>query len=430
MMRWLTFPLRRDADVLSARSRLRAFADATGLAGLAHTQLVTAFTELSRLAVVDRDGAIEFGWDPAIDRPFCAIELPAAVEIPKEISALPGAGPHEGAERPDAAARFAVETSGDRCRHRCVADLRCRADDVRRAVEAFEATLESAKEQDLEIARMLAAARDREEDLVRALDDARRRESEATAQALRLQDLSKKKDELLAIASHDIRSPVAAGRGALELLEPTLPGLTDDQKHLIGVARRAADSVTHLLGNLLSTALLERGDDDDEPPLPVVDVVPIAREVLEQMEIQARHKGTALEVSWPDGPLTVRGDVMWIRQVVGNVVNNALKFTPKGGHVAVRLSRSEGAVLLVVDDDGVGVPADKADRVFEKLVKLRPRGTAGERGTGIGLYVTKQLVDRLGGAIRLQPRAPAGTRFEVQIPWAEGPPIALAGSVV
>ena len=111
---------------------------------------------------------------------------------------------------------------------------------------------------------------------------------------------------------------------------------------------------------------------------------------------------------------------MWLRQVVSNVVNNALKFTPKGGHVRVNIARKGEAVSLAVEDDGVGVPPDKADRVFEKLTKLRPRGTAGERGTGIGLYVTKQLVDRLGGTISLSSREPAGTRFEVCIPYVEG----------
>ncbi len=424
-MRWLTIPLRREADVLFARGRLRAWADAVGLSGLERTRLITVGAELVRAAVTTRDGSIEFGWERDIERSFCAIEMPVYAEVPKELVDEELMRSDEGKNNP---LRFAVLSEGERVRYRFVADLPVSAAEVQRAVaESEDATaIDMLREQNLEMARMLGTLRDRETELVRALDEARRTQNEATAHALHLQELAKKKDEFLAIASHDIRSPVAAAKGALELLEPTLPNLTDDQKHLLGVARRAADSVVHLLANLMSTALLEREDDEREsmPPPPIIDVTAVAREVIELMEVQARHKGLELRLEARDGA-TVRGDLMWIRQVVSNVVNNALKFTPKGGHVRVNIGRSDGAVTFTVEDDGVGIPPDKADRLFQKLTKLRPRGTAGERGTGIGLYVTKQLVDRLGGSITVSPLKPAGTRFEVRLPYFEGvaPPV-------
>jgi len=421
-MRWLTIPLRRDADVLFARSRLRAWADAVGLSGIERTRLTTVGAELVRVAVTTRDGSIEFGWEREIERSFCVIELPLYAAVPKDLIDEELVRSDEGKNNP---LRFDVISEGERARYRFVADLPVSADAVQRAVaETPDATaVELLREQNLEMARMLGTLRDREAELVRALDEARRTQNEATAHALRLQEISKKKDEFLAIASHDIRSPIAAAKGALELLEPTLQNLNDDQKHLLGVARRASDSVVHLLGNLLSTALLDREDEgdgaDSNPPAPIVDMAAVAREVIELMEVQARHKGLELRLEARDGA-TVRGDLMWIRQIVSNVVNNAVKFTPKGGHVRVAIGRSDGAVKLVVEDDGVGIPPEKADRVFEKLTKLRPRGTAGERGTGIGLYVTKQLVDRLHGTISLAPLKPTGTRFEVKVPYVEG----------
>lgn len=422
-MRWLTIPLRRDADVLFARGRLRAFAEAVGLSGMHRTRLVTVGTELARAAVATRDGSIEFGWEREIERPFCAVDLPSYADVPADLV-------HEELQRSEedrGPLHFDVLRERGRTRYRFSSDIRVSADDVQRAVaEAPEATaIEMLREQNVEMARMLGTLRDREAELVRALDEARRSENEATANALRLQELGKKKDELLAIASHDIRSPVAAGKGALELLEPTLTNLTDDQKHLLGVARRASDTVVHLLANLLSTALLE-SDDDRDAPVPIVDVAQVAREVIELMEVQARHKGLELRLDVESSATTVRGDLMWIRQVTSNLVNNALKFTPKGGHVEVRIGRDGDAVTLAVEDDGVGIPDDKIDRVFERLTKLRPRGTAGERGTGIGLYVTRQLVDRLGGTISVKARQPSGTRFEVRIPYVEGAPLAIA----
>lgn len=416
-MRWMTIPLRRDADVLVARGRLRAFAEASGLSGMQRTRLVTVGTELARAAVSTRDGSIEFGWDRESERPFCIVDLPSYADVPGDLV-------HEERERSDedrGPLCFEVQRDRERTRYRFAVQSATAADAIQRAVaDAPETTaVEMLREQNLEMARMLGTLRDREFELVRALDEARRNANEATAHALHLKELGKKKDELLAIASHDIRSPIAAAKGALELLEPTLTGLDADQTHLLGVARRAADTVVHLLGNLLSSALLGT-DDDDELPAPIVDVSLIAREVIDQMSVQARHKGLQLQLGIDASPATVRGDLMWIRQVVSNLVNNALKFTPKGGHVEVRVGRDAGDVTLFVEDDGVGIPPDKIDRVFERLTRIRPRGTAGERGTGIGLYVTRQLVARLGGSIRIVPRAPTGTRFEVRVPFAAG----------
>ncbi len=427
-MRWLTIPLRRESDVLSARSRLRAWAEATELGAVERTRAVTVGAELARAAAATRDGSIEFGWDRELERSFCLVDLPSYADVPadlidEELSRTSGRddGPALG---------FDVSREANRTRYRLVGRAPVRADEVQRAVaEAPEATaVEMLREQNLEMARMLGTLRDREAELVRALDDARRSANEATAHALRLQEVAKKKDEFLAIASHDIRSPIAAAKGALELLEPTLPNLDADQRHLLAVARRAADSVSHLLANLMSTALLER-EEEDEGAFGVVDVGQVAREVLELMEVQARHKGIEMQCEITRSPATIAGDLMWIRQVVSNVVNNAIKFTPKGGHVWTRVTRDGRDVVFVVEDDGVGIPPDKAERVFEKLTKLRPRGTAGERGTGIGLYVTKQLVDRLGGTIRVSPRTPNGTRFEVRVPWVEGTPMAIGDSV-
>lgn len=418
-MRWLTIPLRREADVLFARGRLRAWADAVGVAGLERTRVITVGAELVRAAVDTRDGSIEFGWEREVERSFCVIELPSYASVPADLIDAEIARAADGTSNP---LQFEVILEGARTRYRFLVDVPVRADDVQRAVaESPDASaIDMLREQNLEMARMLGTLRDREAELVRALDEARHHANEATAHALHLQVIAKKKDEFLAIASHDVRAPIAAAKGALELLEPTLINLNDDQKHLLAVARRAADAVVHLLANLMSTALIERADDDDGPTAPLVDVAVVAREILEVMEVQARHKGLELRLEVDSDATTVRGDLMWIRQVISNVVNNALKFTPKGGHVRVNIGRKATAVILAVEDDGVGVPPDKADRVFEKLTKLRPRGTAGERGTGIGLYVTKQLVDRLGGTISLSSREPAGTRFEVCIPYVEG----------
>jgi signal transduction histidine kinase len=401
LMRWLTIPLHRDADVVPACSRLRAWAEALGLAPIARARLVTIGAEAARVAAASRDGSIEFGWEGA--RPFCVIESPG--RLAPDLTHEPEFD-------------VAVVHSGERTRLRLEVAAHPSRDELQRALaEAPEATaVDILEAQNLEMARMLGTLRDHEAELALALEEARLTADEATARALRLEELCKRKDELLAVASHDLRSPVAAARGALDLLEPTLPALAEDQKHLLAVARRGCDSVVHLIGNLLSAALMELDDDDPDDPT-AVDFVQTTRDVTELMAVIGRQKGVVVEVHAPPSVSPVRGDPVWARQVLTNLVNNAIKYAPKqGGQVTITISEQPGTVSLVFEDNGVGIPPEKMDRVFDKLAKLRPRGTAGERGTGIGLYVTKKLVERMGGTIVAKPRAPAGMRFEVRLP--------------
>ena len=417
-MRWLTIPLHRDTDVVPACSRLRAWAEALGLAPIARARVVTMVGEVARLAAATGDGSIEFGFREGGERAFCLVE--AIGDLSPEVT-------HDGGFDVD------VTRADGRTRFRLEVATKTARDELQRALSdapSQETAVDILQAQNLEMARMLGALRDHEAELARALEEARHAVDEATTHVLRLEEHCKRKDELLAVASHDLRSPVAAARGALDLLEPTLNALTDDQKHLLGVARRGCDSVVHLIGNLLSAALMELDDDDPDDPT-AVDLVQIAREVVELMAVIARQKGVVVELNAPPSVSPVRGDPVWARQVVTNLVNNAIKYAPKqGGHVMVTITEQGGELSLVFEDNGVGVPPEKMDRVFEKLTKLRPRGTAGERGTGIGLYVTKKLVQRMGGSIVAKPREQSGMRFELRLPASTARPSRSAPSAL
>ena len=408
-MRWLTIPLHREADVVSATSRLRAWAEALALDSIARPRLVTVASEMARHAAASGDGSIEFGWDAAAGAPFCAIDLPSSSESLVPTPAWEPAAVSLSLERRDGRTRWAATVATSTSREsieRAVGEMR---DSITPSITDF------LREQNLEMARMLGALRDHEAELARALEEARRSANEAAAHALQLEEISKKKDEMLAVASHDVRAPIAAAKGALELLQPTLVGQSEDQLHLLAVARRGCDAATHLLANLMSTALIELAD-DASTDWDSIDVAAAVREVIDLLTVTARHKGVALKYEPPTAALTARGDLMWVRQIATNLVNNAIKYTPKGGQVDVRLSPHEAGALLVVEDNGVGIPLDKVGRVFERLTKLRPRGTAGERGTGIGLYVSKKLIERMGGEIVVAAREGGGTRFEARFP--------------
>jgi signal transduction histidine kinase len=307
-------------------------------------------------------------------------------------------------------------------------DVRFHVDEVDgRSSWTFEAPLLAAEQRSPEmlaaeaaaLAAALSDARSRAQAQSVELEEQRARAGEAAERADRDEAVIRQRGELLAVAAHDLRSPMGAAKSALELLEPLFPTLTEDQRHLLAVARRGCDFVIHLAGNLKSTALLDwtglgaREGAESE----TTDLGAAVRDVLEQLEAPARQKGVALDLNLPEQRARVRGDATSARRIVENLVNNAIKYAPKQhGHVSVALSETPSEVVLAVEDDGVGVANDKLGVLFDALGRLRPRGTGGERGTGIGLYVSKRLVETMRGTIVARPRTPRGMRLEVRLP--------------
>jgi two-component system, OmpR family, sensor histidine kinase VicK len=114
----------------------------------------------------------------------------------------------------------------------------------------------------------------------------------------------------------------------------------------------------------------------------------------------------------------VRADPNQLRQVVSNLVDNAIKYSPEGGNVRLRLERSGGAVRLAVGDTGLGIPGREQRRIFEKFYRLDPNMTRGIGGTGLGLYIVRELVDRLEGKVWVESTEGEGSTFFVELPAA------------
>jgi signal transduction histidine kinase len=411
---WLSLPIRRDADVVGVRSRVRALAGALPLPETARARLVTAASELSRWCAGTQRGAVAFGWDD-VPRHNVWVEftadLPLSIELGELVSRL--ASTEVAVERAEGKAghcivlRITPRVGMHEIRPEPLRELLLRGDDA--------TAIELLREQNREMARLLSDLRAREEELASALEHARTAANEAAESALRLQELAKRKDEVLAIVSHDIRSPLAAVRGALSMLQGSLDHLDDDQKRLIAIANRAGDNIVELVSNVLTSALIDAGESQYEPQS--VDLAAVTSELVGTLEIPATQKSLKLAADIDD-QARVLGEATWLRQVVSNLVTNAIKFTEKGGTVAVRVRRDGPRVQLEVTDSGVGIPAEKRGQVFQKLRKLRAGGTAGERGTGLGLYITKKLVDRMGGSIEFESIEGRGTTFRVELPAA------------
>jgi signal transduction histidine kinase len=241
---------------------------------------------------------------------------------------------------------------------------------------------------------------------------------QARAEAERLsQDLKRAvhaRDEFLSAASHDLRNPLSTIQAAGELLErSTEPGTLSRERvatsslHILSASRRMAA----LLDAFLDVSRLEAGR-----PLELnkqrCDLVPLVRQVVtESQQTSARHS-IVLEAP---GELSANADGPRLQRVVGNLVGNAIKYSPDGGEINVKLEAHNTDVVLTVRDRGIGIPGQDQQRVFERF----QRGSNVEgriAGTGIGLAGARQIVEQHGGAITVKSQIGKGSTFTVRLP--------------
>ncbi|OGQ21803.1 MAG: hypothetical protein A2138_01805 [Deltaproteobacteria bacterium RBG_16_71_12] len=225
--------------------------------------------------------------------------------------------------------------------------------------------------------------------------------------------LNQRKDELVATISHDFRSPLAVIRQNVQTVLRDLPRMdpVDVKNFLEGVARQE-DRLTALCTNLLDLARLKQKSAPDTP----VDLAEVARQMVDDLAARAREAGVELNVDVAVGGTTMaRGDRDRLSQVVQNLVDNALKFTPRGGRVQVRVGGDGRMVHVDVEDSGVGVPQDALPRLFEPFFQV-PTNTHAGLGSGLGLAIVKAVVDAHGGSVTVQSQEQRGTTFSVELP--------------
>ena len=232
--------------------------------------------------------------------------------------------------------------------------------------------------------------------------------------AAQLRRMDETKQEMFAAISHELRSPLTSMREAAHLLRDSVPGpLNAKQTRLVEIIGRSSDRLLRLVNQILELSRLRAG------VLPIerrpVDVDRVVTRAVEELRPQAEEAGVILTREGGGRDLVCMGDDDRLVQVVVNLVANAVRFTPRGRSVTVRLIEAGGEIEIQVEDTGIGIPAAALPQIFESYQQAhRDRG-----GTGLGLAIVRAIVLAHGGRVTAESQEGKGSRFTVLLPRAK-----------
>jgi signal transduction histidine kinase len=225
------------------------------------------------------------------------------------------------------------------------------------------------------------------------------------------------KTKFLGMMSHELRTPLQLiSLNAQIVLEEALGPITSEQKETLEASQEALNSVVVIIDDILSFAQMEGGRVQV-----TIDDVPV-EQALKRAETSIRHRVEASGLTFhgeSDQGLTVRADPNRLQQVLVNLLNNAIKFTPRGGKITLRAKRDGEMIVFSVSDTGCGIPADQLQRVFEPFVQLRSTIESTDKpGVGLGLAICRDLASAMEGRMDVSSVVGVGSTFSIALPVA------------
>lgn len=234
--------------------------------------------------------------------------------------------------------------------------------------------------------------------------------------AEQLAALSRIKDDFVSTVSHEFKTPLTTINGFLTVvLDEDAGPLTADQKRFLTVAKGAAKRLAGLVSDLLDLSKLEGGAKMEMKQL---DFEKVLASSLDNHRPAAQEAGKKLTVAVQGKLPPVKGDERWLGVMLDNLIGNGLKFTRPGGRVAVTAEDKGDMLLVTVADDGIGIPPEDKEKIFEKFHRARNRGEVNAPGTGLGLTISKEVVSRHGGKIWFESELGKGSTFHFVLPKA------------
>jgi signal transduction histidine kinase len=250
----------------------------------------------------------------------------------------------------------------------------------------------------------------------RLYQEVRRQADELAAAVARLRELDRLKSEFIQNVSHELRTPLALMRGYAEVLSMgELGELQPEQKEPVAIIARRARILTGLVGDITLIMEVETNPPRPEP----VSWDELTRAAMEGLEITAAQTGLTLQTEIAPGLPPVYCTPTYLQRVLDNLIGNAIKFTPEGGTITVRLRQEDGQVTLEVSDTGVGIPTDRCERIFERFYQVDGSASRRYGGVGLGLALVKEIVEAYNGCVTVQSQAGKGSTFIVTLPISQ-----------
>jgi signal transduction histidine kinase len=278
---------------------------------------------------------------------------------------------------------------------------------VQRALKEGELRRENAR-----LARELEAANEQLRQHAAQLQQTVAELEEANA---RMRSLERAKASFLTMISHELRTPLSVARGYIDLVADGGAGeIPELARHYLSVAAQNAEYLGALIDDLLAMSQLSAGEYSLQRE--EVSLASLIREVVLAHQHQAENLSVCLRADLPRGEQKVIADPLRMMQVLNNLVENALKFTPRGGEVTVRLANTNGEMRVTVADTGRGIPLDQLKLVFDEFYQGDKPVNEIRPGVGLGLTICRSLVDLHGGRIWAESKADGGTRVHFTVP--------------
>ena len=260
---------------------------------------------------------------------------------------------------------------------------------------------------------------------IRDITARRQMEKRAAEHARSLADMQRRKDEFLAMLSHELRNPLASVRIAAYLLRrPQAPKSTKEEAR--DIIQRQVDLLARLVDDLLEVTRFTTGkirlQETD------VDLRRVVEGAIAASRLHCDQKSQSIEIALPSEPVWIHGDPLRLEQVVVNLLNNAHKYTPRNGRISVRLERKGDEAVLHVRDNGIGIPAEMLPTIFELFAQGSKSLDHSQRGLGIGLALVRSLVNMHRGTVEAHSCLDQGSEFIVKLPVVSSAPSLAAMS--
>jgi signal transduction histidine kinase len=233
----------------------------------------------------------------------------------------------------------------------------------------------------------------------------------------RLEDAVQNSKRFVADASHELRTPLTVLRGELENLGVDTR-LDETSRDVIGSMLEEVERLTDIVEGLVALSRLDAGEARREWVR--FDLAELTATTADQMNLLAEDKGISVQCG-PEQKVFVEGDRARLKQVVVNLLDNAIKYTTRGGAIQLNVTRQNGHAILDVADSGIGIPAESVPHVFERFFRVDKARSRDEGGAGLGLSIVKSICTAHGAELQVDSTVGKGSRFRIKLPLAPEP---------